>query len=231
MAASGRHSDRQLPRNAELLNEADERLAEVSERLFFGIALAVSADTGTKLGMCTPHGILVALDDDRHSNGGGAGLCHVTTITARAARTARALRPSDAGRVTGVHALPVAAQAVRHADDNLRSQTAPVWVVGGSGSGEPAAPRRVNDGPAAAAVSNSCWQLLWHGPRCLRSGGRATRPLPQGVPPVCRCRGVRCCPVCLTNTVPLTSSSRSNCPATSAVHRRGTPESAILAGA
>src|SRR5215470_7874725 len=91
-AALGRHSDGQFPWNPELLNEADKCLTEVVERLRFGAALAVSADTRTKLGMRTPHPVLVALDDDRHGYGGGAGLCHGPTIT-RPPRATRALRP------------------------------------------------------------------------------------------------------------------------------------------
>src|SRR5262245_20505033 len=39
--------------------------------------------------MRTPDPVLVAFDDDRHGNGGGAGLCHATTIT-RPPREARA---------------------------------------------------------------------------------------------------------------------------------------------
>src|SRR6266700_7484246 len=81
VAASGRHSHGQFPRNAELLDEPRERLAEIVERRLLGVTLPMSADAWTKLGMRAPHPVLVALNDDRHRNRDSARACHFTTIT------------------------------------------------------------------------------------------------------------------------------------------------------
>jgi hypothetical protein len=105
VAASGRHSDGQLSGDPELFDEAHERGAEVVERLFFGVALAVGTDTGAQLSMRTPHPIFVALDDDRHGN--GAEICHATTIT-RPLRDTRARCPQTS-RLIEINVLAAAA--------------------------------------------------------------------------------------------------------------------------
>ena len=78
MEASGSDGNGEFAGNTEFFDQSGECLAEVRECGFLGIALAVGAQAGTQLRMCTPHAILVALHDDRHSYRARFG--HVVTI-------------------------------------------------------------------------------------------------------------------------------------------------------
>ncbi|GIE97720.1 hypothetical protein Ari01nite_51850 [Paractinoplanes rishiriensis] len=71
--ASGSHGDRKLPRNAELLDQADERIAEIFQCGFLGVTLAMCTHSGTQLGVSAPDAVLVALDDYRHGHGAKLG--------------------------------------------------------------------------------------------------------------------------------------------------------------
>jgi hypothetical protein len=64
--ASGCDGDGELARCAELLDEAGQRLTEILECGFLGVAFAVRSQTGAQLGVGAPHAVLVALHDDRH---------------------------------------------------------------------------------------------------------------------------------------------------------------------
>jgi hypothetical protein len=77
-AASSGQSDRKLPRDAELLDEADQCLAKIFQRRFLGVAFAVRTHARTQLSMSAPDAVLVEIDDDRHSNGAKFG--HIVTI-------------------------------------------------------------------------------------------------------------------------------------------------------
>jgi hypothetical protein len=83
--ASGGDGDRKLPGNAELLDEAGQRFAEVFQCSFLGVSFAVRSQTRTQLGVGTPHAILVAFHDDWHRYCARFG--HETTI-ARGLRSA-----------------------------------------------------------------------------------------------------------------------------------------------
>ena len=66
--ASGRHGDRHFPGNAELLDEARQRFAEVVEGLTFCNALTMGAKARAQLRMRAPNTVLVAFDDDWHGD-------------------------------------------------------------------------------------------------------------------------------------------------------------------
>ena len=56
------------PGDSELLDETGERLAEILQRGFLGLALPMRADARPQLGVRAPHAVLVALDNDRDGN-------------------------------------------------------------------------------------------------------------------------------------------------------------------
>ena len=123
-AASGSYGDRKLSRNAELLDQADERRTEIFQRLFLGVALAVRSYTWTQLSVSTPHAVLVALDDDRHGN--GAKLGHEGTI-ARQRGVPPLWRPLPIHHTTIVARLPLNQPADHNRAPRLSYPTVSVW--------------------------------------------------------------------------------------------------------
>lgn len=66
---SGSYGDRKLPRNAELLYQGCERLAEIFQSGILRSAFTVRAQPRTELSMGAPYAVFVLFDGDRHGYG------------------------------------------------------------------------------------------------------------------------------------------------------------------